>query len=99
LLINLEHPGSAFYADPIKALEDFGCGRDVDTVIVDGKTLAEGGDVVHVDEAEVYAKARQATQRFWSQSPTWHWGGCNLEAIVPPAFPIHRASEVQAARV
>jgi hypothetical protein len=61
-------------------------------VIVDGKTLVQGSDVVHVDEAEVYAKAQQATQRFWSQVPTWHWGGCTLEEIVPPAFPIHRAA-------
>jgi len=92
LLIHLDHLGSAFYADPIKALVDFGCGRDVDTVIVDGKTLIQGGDVVHVDEAEVYAKAQQATHRFWSQIPSWHWGGCNLEEIVPPAFPIHRTA-------
>jgi cytosine/adenosine deaminase-related metal-dependent hydrolase len=92
LLINLDHLGSAFYTDPIKALVDFGCGRDVDTVIVDGKTLIQGGDVVHVDEAEVYANAQQATHRFWSQIPTWHWGGCNLEEIVPPAYPIHRTS-------
>src|SRR5262245_48620137 len=92
LLINLDHLGSAFYADPIKALVDFGCGRDVDTVIVDGKTLVQGGDVVHLDEAEVYASAQQATQRFWSQIPTWHWGGCNLEEIVPPAFPMHRTA-------
>jgi 5-methylthioadenosine/S-adenosylhomocysteine deaminase len=92
LLINLDHLGSAFYADPIKALVDFGCGRDVDTVIVDGKTLVQGGDVVHVDEAEVYANAQQATHRFWSQIPTWHWGGCHLEEIVPPAFPMHRTA-------
>src|SRR5512139_3060370 len=42
LLIQLDHLGSAVYADPIKALVNFGCGRDVDTVIVDGKTLVQG---------------------------------------------------------
>src|SRR6266581_3004742 len=41
LLINLDHLGSAFYADPIKALVDFGCGRDVDTVIVVGNILVQ----------------------------------------------------------
>jgi hypothetical protein len=46
----------------------------------------------YLDEAEVYANARQATHRFWSQIPSWHWAGCNLEEIVPPAFPIHRTS-------
>lgn len=43
-------------------------------------------------EEEVYTKARQATHRFWSQIPTWHWGGGDLEGMIPPAFPIHRAA-------
>ncbi len=42
LLIDLDHMGAAFYADPIKALVDGACGRDVDTVIVDGQTLVVG---------------------------------------------------------
>ena len=41
---------------------DAGCGRDVDTVIVDGKILVQGGRTARIDEDEVYAKARQATQ-------------------------------------
>lgn len=90
IMVNLDHLGSAVYADPIKALVDFSCGRDVDTVIVDGKTLVQGGRVVHLDEDEVYANARQATERFWSHLPSWHWHGCNLEHIIPPAFPIYR---------
>ena len=92
LLIQLDHLGSAFYADPIKALVDFGCGRDVDTVIVDGKILVQDDRAVHVDEEAVYAQASQATHHFWRQVPTWHWGGYALEQIIPPAFPMHRAS-------
>src|SRR5919108_2049134 len=91
LLLQLDHLGSAFYADPIKALVDFGCGRDIETVIVDGQTLVQGGRVVRVNEEAVYAKACQATHHFWRQVPTWHWGGYELERIIPPAFPIHRA--------
>jgi cytosine/adenosine deaminase-related metal-dependent hydrolase len=91
LLIRLDHLGSAFYRDPIKALVDFGCGQDIDTVIVDGKTLVQGGSAVQVDEDAVYARARQATHRYWQQVPTWHWGGCDIDRIIPPAFPIHRA--------
>ena len=34
-------------------------GRDVDTVIVDGKMLVQGGRATRVDEDEVYAKARK----------------------------------------
>jgi 5-methylthioadenosine/S-adenosylhomocysteine deaminase len=92
LLIRLDQLGSAFYADPIKALVDFGCGRDVDTVIVDGKTLVQGGRLTRGDEEAVYAKARAATEHYWSRVPGWRWDGHGVERIVPPAFPIHRAA-------
>jgi cytosine/adenosine deaminase-related metal-dependent hydrolase len=91
LLINLDHLGAPVYADPIKALVDAGCGRDVDTVIVDGKVLVQGGRTTRVDEDEVYAKAREVTQRYWSQVPGWRWDGATVERISPPAFPMHRA--------
>ena len=88
VLVRLDHLGAAFYADPIKALVDFACGRDVDTVIVDGQVLVQGGRAVRVDEAAVYARAREATHRYWQQVPTWHWGGHGVDRIIPPAFPI-----------
>jgi cytosine/adenosine deaminase-related metal-dependent hydrolase len=91
LLINLDHLGAPVYADPIKALVDAGCGRDVDTVIVDGKVLVQGGRTMRIDEDEVYAKARQATEHYWSQVPGWRWDGATVEQIIPPAFPLHRA--------
>jgi cytosine/adenosine deaminase-related metal-dependent hydrolase len=91
LLINLDHLGVPVYSDPIKALVDAGCGRDVDTVIVDGQILVQGGRATRVDEEEVYAKARQATQHYWRQVPTWRWDRAGVDQIVPPAFPLHRA--------
>lgn len=91
LLIRLDHLGAAIYHDPIKALVDYACGRDVDTVIVDGKMLVQGGKALQIDEEDVYRKAQQATQHFWSQVPHWHWDGCAVEQVIPPAFPMHRA--------
>ncbi len=91
LLINLDHLGAPVYVDPIKALVDAGCGRDVDTVIVDGKVLVQGGRTTSVDEDEVYAKAREVTQRYWGQVPGWRWDGATVERISPPAFPMQRA--------
>jgi len=58
-------------------------------VIVDGKILVQRGRTVQIDEDEVYAKARQATQNFWSHVPTWRWDGAAVDRIIPPAFPIH----------
>jgi 5-methylthioadenosine/S-adenosylhomocysteine deaminase len=91
LLIGLEHMGSACYRDPIKALVDFGCGRDIDTVIVDGRTLIAGGRHQHLDEAEVFARAQQVTARYWQGLPGWHWAGASIDEVVPPSFPTHRA--------
>jgi 5-methylthioadenosine/S-adenosylhomocysteine deaminase len=92
LLINLDHLGAPVYADPIKALVDGASGRDVDTVMVDGKVLVQGGRTTRTNEDEIYAKARQATERYWSHVPGWRWDGASLDRIVPPAFPIRRST-------
>src|SRR5438876_103290 len=90
LLINLDHLGAPVYADPIKALVDGASGRDVDTVMVDGKVLVQGGRTTRVNEDEVYAKARQATEQYWSHVDGWRWDGATVDRIVPPAFPMRR---------
>jgi 5-methylthioadenosine/S-adenosylhomocysteine deaminase len=92
LLINLDHLGGPVYADPIKALVDSASGRDVDTVIVDGQILVQGGRTVRVDEDAVYAKARDVSERYWSHVPSWRWDGASVDQIIPPAFPVHRAA-------
>jgi 5-methylthioadenosine/S-adenosylhomocysteine deaminase len=88
LLIDLDHAGAPMYADPIKALVDAGSGRDVHTVIVDGKVLVEGGRATRVDEDAVYARAREATRHYWEQVPRWRWDGATVDRIIPPAFPV-----------
>jgi cytosine/adenosine deaminase-related metal-dependent hydrolase len=92
VLITLDQVGGSLYADPIKALVDAASGRDVDTVIVDGQVLVQGGRATRVDEDAVYARARAATERYWSHVPTWRWDGAGVDQITPPAFPIHRAA-------
>jgi 5-methylthioadenosine/S-adenosylhomocysteine deaminase len=91
LLIDLDRLGAPVYADPIKALVDGASGRDVDTVIVDGRLLVQGGRTTRIDEDAVYAKARQATEQYWYQVPGWRWDGATVDRIIPPAFPIVRA--------
>jgi cytosine/adenosine deaminase-related metal-dependent hydrolase len=91
LLISLDHLGSFVYHDPIKALVDAASGRDVHTVMVDGKVLVQDGRLTRADEAEVYAKAAEATRHYWGNVPTWRWDGAGVEGIIPPAFPLHRA--------
>jgi hypothetical protein len=65
---------------------DYGDSRDIETVIVDGKMLVEQGKSVVFDEAEVYAQAQRAVHHAWEAIPAWHWGGHDLNRLVPPAF-------------
>ena len=71
---------------------EYGAGRDVDTVIVDGKTLIEKGLATNLDEEEIYSRASRAVQAYWANVPNWHWGGHDVDRIIPPAFSIHRST-------
>jgi 5-methylthioadenosine/S-adenosylhomocysteine deaminase len=50
-------------ADPVKALVYAETGASVDTVLVDGRVVLEGGRVTTVDETRIYARAQEAADR------------------------------------
>jgi guanine deaminase len=50
-------------ADPVKALVYAETGAAVDTVLVDGRVVVEGGRVTTVDETRIYARAQEAADR------------------------------------
>ena len=50
-------------ADPIKALVYAETGAAVDTVLVDGHVVVEGGRVTTVDEDRIFARAQEAADR------------------------------------
>ena len=51
--------------DPIKALVECGTARDVETVIVDGQMLIEGGKATRVDEPALLATVQAEAERLW----------------------------------
>jgi 5-methylthioadenosine/S-adenosylhomocysteine deaminase len=55
-------------ADPIKALVYAETGAAVDTVLVDGRVVVEGGRVTTVDEDRILARAQEAADRQRGQS-------------------------------
>jgi cytosine/adenosine deaminase-related metal-dependent hydrolase len=75
------------YRDPIKALVQCATGDDVDRVIVDGRTLVEGGRVLGVDERALLADAQREAERLWATVPEWHWQGLTPDEFSPPSFP------------
>jgi 5-methylthioadenosine/S-adenosylhomocysteine deaminase len=74
--------------DPIKALVECGSGRDVETVIVDGEVLIEGGKAVRVDEAALLRAVQAEGEKLWHAVPEWHWTGKPVDEIVPPSYRI-----------
>jgi len=75
------------YRDPIKALVQCGTADDVDQVIVDGKTVVDGGRVVGLDEAALLAAAQAEAERLWNTVPEWHWQGLTADQLSPQSFP------------
>lgn len=64
VLVNLRGFHTALVDDPIKSMVYFGNQNDVDTVIVDGKTVVEGGQVPGVDLAKLADEANDVNQRW-----------------------------------
>jgi hypothetical protein len=74
--------------DPIKSLVECGSGRDVETVIVDGASLLEGGKAVRFDELAMLRLVQEESERLWDAVPSWHWTGKTVDEIVPPSYPV-----------
>ncbi|HXG52283.1 MAG TPA: amidohydrolase family protein [candidate division Zixibacteria bacterium] len=77
--------------DPINALVEYGSGADVETVVVDGEVVVEGGRSTRIDDDELFAEAQAAATRAWDNWPARDWAGRRVEQIVPPAFPTRAA--------
>jgi cytosine/adenosine deaminase-related metal-dependent hydrolase len=74
--------------DPIKALVECGNGQDVETIIVNGKTLVENGKAVVLDEEKMLREVQAEGERIWRAVPDWHWTGKSVDEIVPPSYPV-----------
>ena len=72
--------------DPVRTLINCATGQDVDTVIIDGETIVEGGHMVKVDEETLMRDVSQAARKTWDDVPRWHWAGLKATQICPPSF-------------
>ena len=76
VIVDLTGLHMALIDDPIKTLVYMGSQRDVETVIVDGRVVVDGGRVPGVDEEELARKANEVNQRWKKKSG----------AVTPPSF-------------
>jgi len=73
--------------DPVKSVVECGVGDDVDTVIVDGKVVMEGGAIPGVDFAKLRAQAQAAAEQIWDTLADWDPLGRTHEQACPWSYP------------
>ncbi len=76
--------------DPVKSVVECGIGDDVETVIVDGRTVMENGRIPEVDFATLRADAQAAAEEVWATLPDWDPLGRTAESACPWCYPMAR---------
>lgn len=88
LIVNIQKIDYGAIFDPIKALVEYGAGRDIETVMIDGKIVVEKGGFAGVDEAALLAAVQEASETIWKKVPEWDFMGRTAEQISPWAYPL-----------
>src|SRR2546427_1388025 len=73
--------------DPVKGIVECGVGDDVDTVIVDGNIVIDGGVIPGVDFAALRAQAQAAAEQIWDTLADWDPLGRSHEQACPWSYP------------
>jgi 5-methylthioadenosine/S-adenosylhomocysteine deaminase len=79
--------------DPIKSLVECGSGSDIDTVIVDGRTLIAARRAVTVNEAALMQEVQQSGERAWAGVSDWRWNRASVDDISPMSYPVAENSK------
>jgi 5-methylthioadenosine/S-adenosylhomocysteine deaminase len=87
LLFNGATLNMAPLRDPVKNLVYYAEMEDLDTVIIDGKTVVEHGKVLAIDAGEVARKLQQAGERMWPRMAEHDWAGRPVDTLSPLTFP------------
>lgn len=76
--------------DPIRTFVHTATGRDCDTVIVDGRLVVSGGQVVGVDEEALARRAQESWLKLKGGVASWDWKGRELSEWSPSSLPLLR---------
>ncbi|MEE8158159.1 MAG: chlorohydrolase family protein [Dehalococcoidia bacterium] len=74
--------------DPMRTFVHFCDGWDCDMVLVDGKVVVEGGNVVGVDEEDLANRAQQTWKKYKAGLVAWDQAKRPADVLIPPLFPI-----------
>ncbi|MBV9577716.1 MAG: amidohydrolase family protein [Chloroflexi bacterium] len=88
VLVDLRSTHFGAVHDPIRSLVDYGSGSDIDTVVVDGRTLISERRAVAVDERALLEKVQESGERTWASVGDWRWNGASVDEIAPMSYPV-----------
>jgi len=88
VLVNLRAMHFGAVRDPIKSLVEGGSTSDIDTVVIDGRTLIEGGKALSVDETRLLDAIQESGERAWAAAADWHRSGASVDEISPMSYPV-----------
>ncbi|UGY11531.1 amidohydrolase family protein [Phyllobacterium pellucidum] len=80
--------------DPIAGLMTSASGRDVDTVVIDGRTVMQNGIIPGFDFEAAHGRAQRQFERLVARYPERTWRHPPVEAIFPPSYPTIRSTGV-----
>ena len=91
IIIDLSGRGTFRYGpvrDPIKSLIECGVGDDVETVIIDGKTVMENREIPGIDMSALLKEAQASGERVWASLPDWDPLERTAENACPYCYPL-----------
>jgi len=74
--------------DPLRSLIYAAADRAIDRVVVDGRTVVEGGRVLTLDRHAAAAKLEAAQKRAIARAPERDPQGRSIEEIMPRTLPL-----------
>jgi cytosine/adenosine deaminase-related metal-dependent hydrolase len=90
IVIDLDRPHTGQLIDPIQTLLMSGHGRDVDSVVIDGRFVMEGRVIPGVDEAADNQRAQRQFEGLMAQYPDRTLGHPPVSEIFSASYPVLR---------
>jgi len=72
--------------DPVKNIVYSAEMEDVETVIINGRTVVEGGTVLGADTRKLSGRVQKAGERLWPRLADYDWAGRGVDALSPLSF-------------
>jgi cytosine/adenosine deaminase-related metal-dependent hydrolase len=86
-IVDLGDPRIGVVRDPIRSLVQSASGRDVTTVVVDGRVVVERGEVPGVDARALRDECQVSAEAFWEAYGGWDPDGLAADQRFPPSLP------------